>query len=243
MPVSNQSIREIVAEHPYAATVFHRFDIDLCSQADATLSLACTELQLSVDQVLEKLEEAERKEKGGSAIDPQSLSLERLIQHIVRIHHRHVRQELPALAEMARKLAEQRGERAPEVCQVEVLVERLRTEMLAHIQKEEQILFPLISQVAQGLPMGHLSWGEGFGSLAYAVSMMMRQHETTDRIIGELRQLTQGFEAPAWACVTHSALLARLRTFEADRKQHLYLENDILFPRTIQLESDARSGS
>lgn len=242
MSVSNQSIREIVAEHPYAATVFQRFDIDLCAQADATLSAACRELQLSVDQLLEKLEEAERKEKGTSAIDPQSLSLERLIQHLVRIHHQYVRQELPALAEMARKLAEQRADRAPELRQVEVLVTRLRTEMVAQIQKEEQILFPLISQLAQGLPMVHRSSGEGVGSLGYAVSIMMRQHEDADRIIGELRQLTQGFEAPAWACVTHSALLARLRAFEADLKQHLYLENDILLPRAIQLESGARSG-
>ena len=75
MPTSTQSIREIVAQHPSSAKVFHRFDIDLCLQADLSLEGACQELQLSVDQVLEKLADSEAKERGGSALDPASFRL------------------------------------------------------------------------------------------------------------------------------------------------------------------------
>ena len=101
MPTSTQSIREIVTQYPSSAKVFHRFDIDLCLQADLSLEGACQELQLSVDQVLEKLTDSEAQERGGMASDPATLSLARLVQHIVRIHHLCVRQELPRLAEMA----------------------------------------------------------------------------------------------------------------------------------------------
>ena len=108
MPTATQSIREIVTRRPSAAKIFHRFDIDLCIQADLSLEDACRELQLSVDQVLEKLADAEVKERGGVAFDPLNVSLGRLIQHIVRVHHHCVRQELPGLAEMASKVAAKR---------------------------------------------------------------------------------------------------------------------------------------
>jgi regulator of cell morphogenesis and NO signaling len=111
MPSSTQSIREIVMQHPSSANVFHRFDIDLCLQADLSLEGACQELQLSVDQVLEKLADSEAKELGGMALDPATLSLARLVQQIVRIHHNCVRQELPRLAQMASKVAAKRGDR------------------------------------------------------------------------------------------------------------------------------------
>jgi iron-sulfur cluster repair protein YtfE (RIC family) len=69
MPTSTQSIREIVATQPSAAKIFHRVDIDLCSQADLSLEGACKELQLSADQVLEKLIDAEAQERGGVTLE------------------------------------------------------------------------------------------------------------------------------------------------------------------------------
>ena len=84
MSTATQSIREIVTRQPSAAGIFHRFDINLCLQGDMSLEGACQELQLSVDQVLEKLADAEVREGGGEALDPANLSLGRLIPHITR---------------------------------------------------------------------------------------------------------------------------------------------------------------
>ena len=78
MSTATQSIREIVTRQPSAARIFHRFDIDLCMQADLSLEAACQELQLSVDQVLEKLADAEAQECGGVALDPANSVLEPL---------------------------------------------------------------------------------------------------------------------------------------------------------------------
>src|SRR6516164_8070839 len=95
MATATQSIREIVTAEPSAAAILERFEIDLCSQADTRLERVCAELQLSVDQVLEKLADAELRARGATAPDLESYSLSRLIQHIVRTHHQTVRQELP----------------------------------------------------------------------------------------------------------------------------------------------------
>ena len=240
MPTSTQSIREIVTQYPSSAKVFHRFDIDLCLQADLSLEGACQELQLSVDQVLEKLTDSEAQERGGMASDPATLSLARLVQHIVRIHHHCVRQELPRLAEMALKLAATRGDRAPELAKVAELVEKLRGEMYTHIQKEEQVLFPFISQMDQESIVAYPPSHACFRSVTHPIFMMEQEHESADHIVAELIRLTNHFEPPSWACATHIALFSGLRDFEADLKQHVHLENDVLFPRAIQLEAELK---
>jgi regulator of cell morphogenesis and NO signaling len=241
MPTSTQSVREIVATQPSAAKVFQRFDIDLCSQAEKSLDGACAELQLSVDQVLEKLADAETQELGGPAVDPACLPIGRLIQHIVRVHHQYVRQELPRLAEMAQKLAAKRSDRAPELKNVEKLLEELRADMFAHIQKEEQVLFPFISQMDQDSIVAYPPAHACFSSVAHPVSKMMQEHESANHTVAELRRLTLDFQPPDWACATHIALSAGLREFETDLKQHVHLENDVLFPRAIKMEGELNS--
>jgi len=106
MLTATQSIREIVTSEPLAATVLERFEIDLCSEADVQLENVCAELQLSVEQVLEKLADAESRANCAIAPDLERYSLTRLVQHIVRTHHQTVRQELPQFAELSQRIAE-----------------------------------------------------------------------------------------------------------------------------------------
>jgi len=243
MPTSTQSIREIVMQHPSSAKVFLRFDIDQCLQADLSLEGACQALQLSVDQVLEKLADAEIQEGGFIALDPATLSLARLAQHIVRVHHHCVRQELPRLASMASTLAAKGGDRAAELAKVAELIAKLHAEMYAHIQKEEQVLFPFISQMDQESIIAYPPAHACFRSVSHPIFMMEQEHESADHIVADLIRMTNHFESPSWACETHLALFSGLRDFEADLKQHVHLENDVLFPRAIQLETELKARS
>ncbi len=237
MPVLTQSIREIVSSQSSAAAVLQRFDIDLCSHADESLKQACAELQLSVDQVLEKLSDAAAKENGAAPADLAGYSLNRLIQHIVRTHHQYVRSELPRLVEMAHKLTGKHGDRAPKLKEVENLLDALHAEMFAHLQKEEQVLFPFIAQMEEEAA-GFASPAHAcFQTVAQPVSMMVREHESAEGLVAQMRGLTNEFNAPAWACPTHIALYTWLKKFESDLRQHVHLENDILFPRAIEMES------
>ena len=243
MSTSTPSIREIVTRHPSAATILNRFDIDLCLQADLSLEGACHELQLSVDQVLEQLADAESRERSGIELDPATLSPARLIQLIVRVHHQRVRQELPRLAEMASTVAAKRADRAPELARVAELIEVLRNDMYAHIQKEEQILFPFIAQMDResivAYPLAHAC----FRSVTHPIVIMEREHESATRILANLDHLTDHFQPPSWACATHITLFSGLREFATSFTEYVHLENDVLFPRAIQLEIELNARS
>lgn len=242
MPTSTQSIREIISRQSSAAGVLQRFDIDLCDHADNSLQRACAELQLSVDQVLERLSDAAANETGAVPADLATYSLSRLVQHIVRTHHQYVRREVPRLAEMAHKLAGKHGARAPELKKLEQLLIALRAEFLAHLQKEEQVLFPFIAQMDQDVTrFASLECG-CFQTVAQPVSIMVGEHESVEDLMAEIRTLTNDFTAPAWACPTHTSLYAGLSQFDRDLRQHVHLENDILFARAIEMESAQSHG-
>lgn len=236
MPIATQSIREIVTAVPSAVAVLERFEFNLCTQSDTELAQACAELQLSVDQVLEKLADAEQAARGAFASNIESYSLTRLVQHIVRTHHQTVRQELPRFAELSQRIAAKHGDKAPEYKAVAQLLCALHTEMFAHIEKEEQVLFPYIVQLEEALEAHAALPGACFRSVAQPVSMMMQEHDSAQAIVEEIGKLTHGFQAPAWACSRNSAFHAGLAAFQADLAHHVHLENDLLFPRAMEAE-------
>lgn len=236
MATSIQSIREIISTQASAAAVLERFEIDLCSHANESLHQACAGLQLSVDQVLEKLADAAQNEHGAPPADLASYSLSRLIQHIVRTHHKYVRRELPRLAQISRKVAGKHGNRAPELNKIDVLIASLSAEMFAHLSKEERVLFPFIAEMEQDVAASCAVPRACFRSVAQPVSMMIAEHESAEGIVAEIRKLTRGFEPPEWACANFAALYAGLREFAGDLRQHVHLENDILFPAAIACE-------
>jgi len=138
---------------------------------------------------------------------------------------------------MARKLAIKRRDESPELERVAELLEQLRDDMFAHIEKEEEVLFPFISQMDRDSVVAYPAGHPCFRSVAHPVSRMIEQHEAADNIVLDLRHLTGEFAPPSWACATHIALLDGLCAFAADLKDHVHLENDLLFPRAIEMES------
>ena len=164
------------------------------------------------------------------------MSLEKMVQYIVRRHHLLVRQELPRLAALAHKLATKHGEHAPELIAVDRLVDQLQGELFAHIEKEENVLFPYVVHLEQNLGLARPAASASFRTISQPVRLMMNEHDGALQNFSELRGLTNEFTAPEWACATHISFHTGLRAFEKDLKQHIHLEDDILFPRAVALE-------
>jgi regulator of cell morphogenesis and NO signaling len=240
MATATQSIREIVAAEPGAAAIFERFEIDLCSQADAQLERVCAELQLSVDQVLEKLADAESRATGAATPDLEGYSLTRLVQHIVRNHHQAARQELPRFVELSQRIATRHGNQAPHFRTVASLLEQLRAEVVAHLEKEEQMLFPYIVRLEEAAEDHSAVPPACFRSVAQPVSVMVQEHGSAEGIMAQIGQVTNGFEPPEWACPRNTAFHAGMAAFAINLHQHVHVENDLLFPRAIALETELR---
>jgi regulator of cell morphogenesis and NO signaling len=66
--------------------------------------------------------------------------------------------------------------------------------------------------------------------------MMQKEHQAAVKEIMIFRQLTNNYMVPADACNSYRRLFEKMRDFEKDLMLHIHLENEILFPRAIQLD-------
>jgi len=233
---AEKQVREIAVEHPSTVRVFERFGIDYCCGGKKSLRQACGDLQLSVDQVLEKLEQAAEEPRPSEDIGWQNVPLAKLADHIVSIHHSYVRSELPRLLSLAEKVRSRHGSDRPALATMEEDIHELQNEMTMHMMKEENILFPHIKLMERSIQAGLPIPPAPFGTVANPVRAMIFEHDAAGELLKNLRDLSEDYTLPADACPTYHAYFQALKEFEQDMHQHIHLENNVLFPRALAFE-------
>lgn len=214
-------VGQLAAEHPLATRIFARHGIDYCCGGGRPLGEVCEKKGLDAGAVLEEIRaELETPDVSEERWDQDTLG--DLIEHILFAYHRPLREELPRLASMAHKVLEVHRDKDPE--RLDGLLSvflGLKAELEEHMEKEEQILFPMIKR--------------GQGAMADGpISVMVHEHESAAEALRRLRELTRDYEVPAEACNTWRALWHGLAALEESLHHHIHLENNILFPRALR---------
>jgi regulator of cell morphogenesis and NO signaling len=227
----NDTVGTIVRDHPALSRLFEQAKVDYCCGGQKTLAEACKQRGIDPQAFLAQLEDYATTETAPE-VNLAALSLTELADHIERIHHAYLHTELPRLEKMVTKVAIVHGEKEPRLMQIKGIFLLLSAELATHLMKEEQILFPMIRQLeaSDTVPMFHC------GTIANPVHRMEFEHDEAGVALAQLRQLTDEFTPPAWACNTYRALLDGLLTFEQDMHQHIHKENNVLFPRAMEME-------
>ena len=228
------TVRDVVAGDHRAATVFEKHGIDYCCGGARPIGAACREAGVAAETVLAEL--AGLAAAGAADQDYASWDPAALVDHIVSTHHAYVRNAIPTILAHTAKVAGKHGERHAELGEVARLFEGVAEEMTQHMMKEEHILFPYIKVLARQDASGCPAAPSPFGTVKNPIRMMEIEHENAGHAMRKIRELTGGFAPPADACVTYTATLAELDEFERDLHQHVHLENNILFPRAVEME-------
>jgi regulator of cell morphogenesis and NO signaling len=239
MFTATQPIRDIVAELSSAAVILARFEIDSSRHADDNLEQACSVTQLSVDQVLEKLDDAAFDESGGGRPDPSQFTLTRLIQYIVRVHHRYLREQLPQLIVRAQQAGNRVEGPSDAWQQVARLLDEFRTAMARHFEKEEQVLFPYIAQIDDNPRFAYLPTSGSCTSMSQTVFLAVQEHESVDHGLREIEVLLSAMPESA-DC---DDFVAAFHALKDDIEAHVHLEDYCLFPRAIRAEREAKERS
>ncbi len=236
--IQSKTVAEIAAGSLAAVRVFEQFGIDYCCGGKRPLDEVCLEKGLEAGKVQRALDEA-CTERPAEERDWTTAPLTDMIGHIVTKHHGYLKRELGPLGERVAKVERVYSARPQAIERVAGLTrvfEGLVSELLMHLRKEEAVLFPAIasyeaaSEAKQPLPP------LPFGTVGNPIRMMEMEHESAGEALARLREITRDYEVPEYACVTYRAMLDGLRELEQDLHMHIHLENNILFPRTLELE-------
>lgn len=202
-----------------ASRVFHRHGLDFCCHGQISLRDACEAEKLDVEKLIEEIHGEERADESFARWDEESL--DGLIDHLLSRFHEPHRAELPRLLAMARKVEKVHGEKAACPRGLADHLAKMAEELELHMQKEEEVLFPLI-RAGRG-PMA-----------AMPVQVMEQEHKDHGGNLVRLRELSHDFEPPEEACGTWRALYLGLAELESELMHHIHLENNVLFPRALQ---------
>ncbi len=226
-------VGDLVKTWPEAMRYFEGVGIDYCCGGHRTLAEACALAGVAPEAVTEALAALQSSSSvGPSAADWEKATLTELTDHLVATHHAYLKTELPRLDKLVTKVVEVHGERHPELAQVYDTFQALQSDLMPHMMKEEQILFPFI----QGMEHGQ-GGGGCFGTVQNPIRMMEAEHVTVGNLLADLRSLTNAYQVPADGCATFQALYLGLAELESDTHLHVFLENQILHPRAIAMEA------
>lgn len=234
MTAATQTVREIAQTQPSSIRVFEQFGIEYCCGGRKPLAEACATKDINVETVIAALEAASRNENPRIK-DWTKEPLAKLTEHIIETHHSYCKRELPRLSGLAAKVVNAHGGTNPELAVIRTKLAKLAEELTDHLAEEEAVVFPMIRKLeGKKTSKGH---AEPQTSIGNPLALLIEEHDNAGVLLAEIRGLSRDFIAPEYACTTYHAFFDGLREFERDLHRHVHLENDILFPRAIELES------
>ena len=231
-----QTVAEIARQYPAAIPVFEALGIDYCCGGTRSLEDACARKNVSLNLVLSDLSSALVAQPTKDEQHGRTSPLADLSAYIVEQHHAYAKRELPRLTALANKVQSRHGHAHPELQQIRELVEAMSSEMGTHMLKEEQVLFPRLRVVEESAKAGMTPPPALFGALINPIRHMMGDHDDTGELLESIRSLTHNYQLPEKACMSYQALYQGLEALEKNLHQHIHLENNILFPRALELE-------
>ncbi len=234
MNVEVKTIGELALEAPYAIAVMERWQIDYCCRGHRSVAEACRDAGVSPVELLAAI--------GDPRIDPlqspdwRNRSLTELQGYILSTHHRYTRQAIETISLLSGKVANRHGANHSEVLTVRRLFAELSDELIPHLRKEEEILFPFVEEL-EASSAADPRPSTCFGTIANPIRVMLMEHESAGEKLVQLRAATSGYRLPEDACLSFRALYEQLAALEGDLHQHIHLENNVLFPRALRLEA------
>lgn len=225
---SSKTLAEIVTADNHAAPVFQKFKLDYCCKGKRTLQIACAENNIPLPEVLEELEKIQEDPGNYNVMPFTEMSAEQLIAHILVHHHFFVKQAVPQITMHLTKLVQKHGVHFSWINEGYEVFMTLQEELLHHMQKEEQVLFPYMKEIEKIYNLQPSSVTPI--NILMPIRMLEHEHDEAGNLMERLRMITDDYTPEETACTTHRVTLAELKEFEENLHQHVHLENNVLFP-------------
>lgn len=210
--LADRSVADLSTQIPGATAVFRSHKIDFCCGGGARLADAAAARGIALEQLTHEL--AALIPSAAPAAESVGALLDRILERYHAVHRR----ELPELIRLARRVEAVHGDKPSAPRGLAAFLERMEAALEAHMQREEQVLFPLMR--SGGHPM-----------IRMPITAMREEHDEHGASLRELARLTGDHTPPPEACNTWRALFAGTRKLADDLMEHIALENNDLFRR------------
>jgi len=228
-------VGEIVAHDYRTAAIFKSHGIDFCCKGNRSIEEVSATKSLSPDSLISELSELQTQTKVATN-DYQSWPLDLLADYIEKKHHRYVESTSTQLKQYLARLCEVHGKQHAELFEIAEQFYASAGELAQHMKKEELILFPAIRKMVSAQHAHQKMETPHFGTVKNPIEMMKQEHDIEGERFRIIDKLSKQYTPPQDGCNTYKVTFALLKEFEDDLHQHIHLENNILFPKALELE-------
>jgi regulator of cell morphogenesis and NO signaling len=237
----NMSVRDLVGRYPQTRQVFDTLCIDYCCGGGKSLVEAAKESRAAVPELLAALTGVLNDPTSARTSTEQNWNdapLHDLVVHILKVHHCYLREALPKIDKLLRKVLRAHSDGHGRMLrELQSQFATLNDELTGHMMKEEMMLFPHIVAAEANRRSGAAPPASCFASIRFPIRQMEAEHGVAGDALRKMRAATGGYVLPPDSCPTLRALYEELQHLEDDLHEHIHLENNILFPRAIRAES------
>lgn len=218
----NRTVARTVLDHSETASVFHRHRIDYCCKGSRSINAAAEERGLDVAALVSELEQVIASRRSAAGPDVEAMSTASLIAYIVSTHHDYLRTALPFIQALAAKVARVHGDHNPRLRDLDTAVASISAALEPHLDEEEQVLFPAL-----------MTRNRDVLKIRAELAAMHTDHLAVGALLEQMRDATEDYRLPDWACTSYRALFSELERLEEDVLRHVHLENHVLMPRFL----------
>lgn len=230
------SLGQLVAANYRAGAILSSFGLDYCCHGDRTLKQACEQQGVAFEEVRNAVLSLSNQSESTNQLSRfTQWPLGFLVDYIYTNHHIFLHKMLPIAKAGLEKIARVHAKNHPELAECSRVFNEIVDDLHQHLWKEENVLFPYIRALdSEGkLPMPKVP----FASVTTPIQAMRTEHEREGGHLFRLRELSRNYQIPPDACNTYKATFAQLAELDADLIQHIHLENNILFPKAVERET------
>jgi len=231
---NNHIVADCVVKNYKTATVFKKYGIDFCCGGKVSIKKACKQAGVLEKDLIEDLNKVSKEVFVEDSVE--AYELDDLIDYIIKKHHSYIVKMAPEIESFLNKIVEVHGAHHPELKKIKDIYQEITGELFSHMGKEENILFPLIKELVNTQKNKNKINFSHCGTIQNPINVMEMEHEAVGNSFREIRKISNNLTAPKDACNTYKTSFALLDEFENDLHRHIHLENNILFPKAIDLE-------
>jgi regulator of cell morphogenesis and NO signaling len=234
MKLNQDTIIADLAAYDYrTAQVLEHYGINFCCRGHRTINEVCESKNIIIDTLIRELNKA--LESKGTVEDFKSWPLGLLAEYIETKHHRYARARIGLLTGLLSKICRKQADLQPELYEILEIFTLTAKDFIRHMEHEELIIFPYIKTMS--LYKGNLSGKvlTEFKKVGKDILQMQEEHDYQLQGLLDIRELTNNFIPGASATFGSRKCLRLLKDFEQDLHLHLHLENNILYPKVMDM--------
>jgi regulator of cell morphogenesis and NO signaling len=205
--------------------------IDYACHGNLSLHDACAEAGLDVVDVRGSLDELPRD---ANHVNWLEQPLGRLLDYLRDRRHPAFSAALSWAAEVLQRPCEICVRTPGEMADIRSQFAGLSRTISPHMSREERVLFPIIEHLDASWSRGEHATLNLSSGLGPAVNALMLDHSSMVSTLNAMRAITRQLTAREERC---EELLTALGSLDRELREHVHLDNNILYPRAVALEA------